>query len=180
MHASSLAAWSLLPSVASQASVQNETAVLGTSANPSLYGRAPKYTPKANTRGGGGSTTRSAFATTATDVVTTSTSVEPTPTSSHPQSTTTGTAYATSAARILCEASLRTPSGCQSRNNLRSRARSVVTDFNAAKAGQVMIELADLSSCGSDGSFDSVDAGQKSHLRKAGIALKNYDFFAVS
>ena len=56
----------------------------------------------------------------------------------------------------------------------------VTTGFNAAKAGQVMIELADLSSCGSDGSFDSMDACQKSHLRKAGVALKNYDFFAVS
>jgi hypothetical protein len=125
--------------------------------------------------------TTNALAPTTTGPVTTSTSVKAPTTSGHPPTPTTNMEYATNAARLLCGAAHRPPTDCQTRNDVGSRANSVVnSEFNATMAGEVMKDLADLSSCGSGGSFDGFSDGQKKDLRRAATDLKNSQFGAVS
>jgi hypothetical protein len=183
-HTSRLAAFSLLPSVVATSSPLSscaDTAILATSVNGHSFDeRAPRYTaPHVNTRGGGPTTTNSLAPTTA-GPVTTSTSVKATTTPGHPSTTTTNMAY-TTAASLLCDVANWPPSGCQSRNDVGSSAKLVVdNEFNATMAGDAMNRLADLPSCGDDGSSDIFNDGQKKDLRRTGTDLKHFDIKAAS
>jgi hypothetical protein len=125
--------------------------------------------------------TTNALAPTTTGLVTTSTSVKATTTPGQDSTTTKNMAYATNAASLLCGAAQRPPTDCQPRNVVGSSAKSVVDEeFNATRAGEVMEDLADLSSCGNGGSSDSFNDGLKKDLRRAATDLKNSKFGAVS